>query len=520
MQADLVRQYNAWFIHADINDDQELDLDEFTNALPEAVRSKHNTETIKKWFDSADEDKNGMVSLYEFVQWSMQAASLATGKSAVELFQKYDRDRTGTLDRNEFVMGAKELGFGEYAHDLFDQLPRRRDGTVSYYDIIDQMKGLRGMSKTMNSFILAMASNGVDQKKKTGTVGWSFKAADAESARLELAALLKEKGVQLFDLFAVVDSSNNQLIDMKEFVHLMEKTLGFEGPRSVVHDVFKAIDEDSSGAFTFGELHAWLKGRRITKAQRMEAIARLTISERIDRNEPPWNVARLRREVCCALKEANVRTTDLLDSWDKDGSKTLRKKEWLVRWKTLANVPDDVWLDKMRDAVLESFVMLDTDGSKELSIAEIDAWLQVLKGGAPAKKPVPTTGRPRSSPRPLSAAPVKPGWRPVGRRPVWPLDKGLLIEQKRPTIPPATPRRPGTARPRSGVLDQLALPGVTSPTEGRTRFCELREIPLLRKHAGSAPVHPRPPPEVVFISRKLNWPPKGFNIAELGVGLK
>jgi Ca2+-binding EF-hand superfamily protein len=415
--AALIRQYQAFFQEADVNEDHELDWDEFYDALPSHVKQSHSQETIRSWFDTADLDMNGKVSLGEFVQWSLTAASLVTGSAVTQVFSRHSRSKASSLDEMEFTRVANRLGFGRQAHELFHEFSLSGERLLESKTISEASTTIRKSTKTMKSFIIAMAWDNTDTSPGMDTSDWSWTATDVESARRSLAALLAEKNgvslrlhsalagvpdtedrlthvvarsthvllrlalismlvalpthligavplglthaAQLSDVFEELDTSGDYYINKDEFLATMEMTFGFKGPRQVLHDIFDHCDDDGSGELTFEELHAWLNGSRVTKSARMKAVAQLSLAERVSKfvaieqklgRGGELDVKRLRRDLCAALKEATVRTTDLLDFWDTDGDGKLNKKEWLRSWKKLVGVSDKIWYSCVRYA--------------------------------------------------------------------------------------------------------------------------------------------------------------------------
>jgi hypothetical protein len=167
--------------------------------------------------------------------------------------------------------------------------------------------------------------------------------------------------VKLSDVFKHLDESRDNYLNLHEFTTAMELKFGFKGDREIVKDAFRCCNDDGSGQITFEEFELWLSGETRTKQARMVAVAELSLTERVlsfhrkvesgQESEVDWDTERLRKELCAALRGVNARTTDLLESWDKDGDGELSKKEWLRRWKKLAGVSNDLWDDIVRCAV-------------------------------------------------------------------------------------------------------------------------------------------------------------------------
>ena len=111
-------------------------------------------------------------------------------------------------------------------------------------------------------------------------------------------------------------------------------------------------------------------------------------------------------------------------------------------------------------------------------------------------------------------------WRPNGRRPSWPLKDGLERREARARHVPGSPGSslpgsPLSARRRQRSPHRHWKAEELHPTEKREnrKFCELRDVPRIVAEAAHSP-RPPPAPEVMYISRKLNWPPGGLKVVD------
>ena len=76
---------------------------------PRAIREQYSTDEIRTWFQQADSDGNGSLSVNEFFRWSMANISSHFGDSALRVaFSHYDKDGTGSLDALEFAAACNE----------------------------------------------------------------------------------------------------------------------------------------------------------------------------------------------------------------------------------------------------------------------------------------------------------------------------------------------------------------------------------------------------------------------------
>lgn len=105
-------------LQADKDGNNALDWDEFLEMQPTRIRETHSEAEIREWFEMADVDGNGSVSINEFFIWTLQKESLNGMEGLRAVFQAYDTDNTGCIDMAEFQQITDDLGFGAAAHEV------------------------------------------------------------------------------------------------------------------------------------------------------------------------------------------------------------------------------------------------------------------------------------------------------------------------------------------------------------------------------------------------------------------
>ena len=129
------------FADADEDGDQLLDFDEFSAMMPDKLRSMFTTEEIRGWFDAADADNSGKLSISEYFLWTLHNAHEIYGEDAIhQVFAKFDPDQSGHLDMREFQHACDETGFGLVAHNIFRTLDPDRNGYISYTELMTSLR--------------------------------------------------------------------------------------------------------------------------------------------------------------------------------------------------------------------------------------------------------------------------------------------------------------------------------------------------------------------------------------------
>lgn len=405
-----VRRFIMFFVEVDQEDKKLITFEQFRDALPQAIRDQHSAASQQSWFELMDHDGDGTVTIEEFVECSIAMAAIMSGAGILEIFEKYDHEKTGKLGEREYTFAARDLGFGEHAHALFQRLPLHSDNTVDYVDLLDYGRLSKEDKNTVRKFLKAMSWDTleVDHLHTVDTTIWNWSAEDKESTRKALRALLDEHKVKLSEIFETIDTSDDNRISHAEFVDSFYTLLGFHGPREVLDDIFASLDDNGGGDLTFDELNAWVKGTSMTTRAKVEAATKLFLdSSRVKADEAAWDTNRLREEVHRLLDQADLQLTHLFDAWDDDGNGQLRKKEWLVHFKKLTRgtIQEELWYSKVRNSVTNAFMEIDKDGRGALDLQEMALWLHPTEPspqfegppGAPARQPTVRVPAPSGS---------------------------------------------------------------------------------------------------------------------------
>ena len=280
------------FADMDTNGDMTLDFEEFLAMQTKTVRAQYSDEEIREWFNTADMDDSGTLTISEWFVWTLDHMATKHGVDSIErMFKKYDKDGTGQLDTREFDKLAATNGFGAGANSIFRELDDDDSGTVSYQEIIDKMRDrkeeLSGNTQQMLAQVMwaEHAEGEAVVKEQIDTTGWVINAKTVEGVKAQMQELVAKHGVAVGDVLRLldVDMGGQREVDDLEFFQGLKKHFGFKGSFLLAVDVFRSIDTDGmhaavqqlerSGCSTFCLLHVVLT--RLLVPRRALACRRL-----------------------------------------------------------------------------------------------------------------------------------------------------------------------------------------------------------------------------------------------------
>ena len=407
-----MRQHRDFLFDADTNCDGRLSFKEFVSALPKHLREQRPLPELRSWFNLIDSDGSGSVSLNEYFQWSLSAASVVSGAGVIEGFAKFDENGSGHIEEKEFRLAATQLGYGEVAKELFNKLPTF-DNHLDYRGLIDKhLKMLergkaagigheaaldaaaQGPNQTndghdhhdlvaaaadeplLRGFLLSMSWNHVTAEplsyEEAKRSGWRLAAGGEEELRIEMRKCMRWHTIQLSELFTVMDEDRSQGASMDEFCSALIDLLGYEGPRSVLEETFSAIDADGDGTVTYDELDAWVRGRTIVGSRAVLATLDRGLSLHPTEDEEPWDAERLKIEFCSKLASIDLTIEDVLEACDdmNELDAALSRREFLGHFKRLVD-NEMLWYSKVRVAAAEVFDRFDPARKHVLTLRDL-----------------------------------------------------------------------------------------------------------------------------------------------------
>ena len=389
------------FAEHDLDGDQKLDFEEYLAMMPSRVRETHPRSQLRAWFDTADVNGDGVLSLTEFFSWSLANAVTTNGEnSLLAAFAFYDRDKKGSLDAREFEQLAKAMGFGLVANEIFNGFDVDGSGAISYQELISSLQhkipGDTGCQRMLLSLVHSwnlevsqQASSALD------TSGWSFRGNDVDTVRSELQALLLKSGGNVVDLIKIFDQdADTELqIDDVEFATAM-RNIGYRGPPHVLSQLFASLDIDNDHKVGFNELFEFVRGRQHCLDERQKTVRAMQL-------EPPhgadytldqiqWNVPTLRYLLQQMLEQCGLSVTHLMRAWDVSRDGLLSERELISNMKSFFKNQGRLWEEEVREVVAQAFREMDskkdagTQGT--IDIEEMAQWLRIFTEPAVMKK--------------------------------------------------------------------------------------------------------------------------------------
>lgn len=201
------------------------------------IRDTYPASTIRQWYDAADLNNDGVLSIEEFFMWSMSNASAKHGAQTLYLaFQKFDTDGTGALDASEFAAVAKDMGFGAVTNHLFSFFDDNGSGAITYKELIASCERCAPTDPNTVGMLTSLIWACDEEMREAAAValdtsGWVINGKDAASVRSELQQLLQSSGGHVADLLRIFDqdTDNSMQIDDMEFFTAMREKFGFKG---------------------------------------------------------------------------------------------------------------------------------------------------------------------------------------------------------------------------------------------------------------------------------------------------
>mmetsp|Transcript_25538 Transcript_25538/g.35853 ORF Transcript_25538/g.35853 Transcript_25538/m.35853 type:complete len:309 (-) Transcript_25538:183-1109(-) len=187
-----------------------------------------------------------------------------------QIFDVFDEDKDGTLNRSELRNVLKELQvfLSDSEYDkLFNQLDANHDNTVSKTEFVDGLKWIQ-MAKKMYSKEAVQNQNPVPQSQSTPSKSNKPPKLERGTSYINFVSTLKESEIKnMKDLFDMVDANKDGVVSKSELYDIMVQ-MNVVTDSSSFDEFWVELDKQKKGHITFDQfLYAlkWLqKGMEMT----------------------------------------------------------------------------------------------------------------------------------------------------------------------------------------------------------------------------------------------------------------
>jgi Ca2+-binding EF-hand superfamily protein len=265
---DVIKVFNSW----DTNKDGSISFSELSSAVMQGGQ-RLSEEEMNAIFVIGDVDQNGEIDLDEFKRMMMPSASDVVTKfrsahktthDVQEAFKKFDADNDGAIDRQEMTqaLSSHGLNFTQQEVDaIFKAGDINSNGSIDYAEFVSLM------CPSAHAIVTKFRT----QYKNMDDVIAAFKRFDRNNDgaldKAELTQAMKSSGQSYSDIevdaiFSLGDSDGDGEVSLEEFVALMSPSSSeiltkLRSTFKSIQDVkttFKKIDTDNDGLLSKQEM--------------------------------------------------------------------------------------------------------------------------------------------------------------------------------------------------------------------------------------------------------------------------
>ena len=276
-----VRQNAMEYYAAVTNKEKKLDFPEFCALVREREEGDFAEEELRARFDYLDSRKSGKVDLHDYLRFALRDALARSSSRVLAIFEDWDADGSGSIDRREFRRAIQSLGFADgmdrEIDKVFDEFDADGSGSIEYSELNRKLRQFSGV-EAINKHALRRTAGG----RKGAALSTQVKLDTAPGARPvvdQMRDFLAANAVRVIDLFRDWDDDGNGMIEKSEFRQALSH-LGLEARVEQYDALFDSFDADGSGTIEFTELNAQLKRRVDADAARRARRKKRAAAER------------------------------------------------------------------------------------------------------------------------------------------------------------------------------------------------------------------------------------------------
>ena len=229
----------------DANIFQDVNLGDSLDSVPDQIRSalyRHRARVLDV-FNQCDDNRNGSISLVEFVKGMRELGLDAPREAVAAVFVSIDTDSSGTIEFNEL---HNLLVRSVQTHPVLEPLELE---AMQVYGL--RTAAVKKEDANMLSGLELMYGNA---DHSTNAIVDGGELGDLSTLPGMIRAALDERHVRVIDLFRQFDDDLSGTITMREFIKSLHD-LGLRAPEADVAALFVSIDFDGNGTIEYNELH-------------------------------------------------------------------------------------------------------------------------------------------------------------------------------------------------------------------------------------------------------------------------
>jgi len=244
---------------ADEDMDERLNFDEYCKLVREREDFEFTEEQLRERFKLLDLNGNGYIEMNEYLRYALRDALARSASRVIEVFQVFDEDGSGQIDRHEFRKAVKALGFVDIRDaeidKVFDDFDEDESGELDYRELNKKLRQFAGL-EVEQRYKLRRRAGG----KRGAALSTAIKVDHTSDVPMEaqLRKILAKNAVRVVDIFHSWDEDGNGIIEKQEFYQAMA-ILTTGATRDDFDRLFDVFDADGSGTIEYSELNKLLR---------------------------------------------------------------------------------------------------------------------------------------------------------------------------------------------------------------------------------------------------------------------
>lgn len=239
----------------------DLGRQEFRNIL-EHLGLNLNTYDIETLVEAADTNKDGSISLNEFSEFIQPTENMIlvfkrmmrrSGISGPDLFNIFDADKNGVIDKDEFqrVLASLKIPLTpEEIEILWQIIDKDKSNSINFKEFQDLLR--EPAPSRSATRLSAESSRQNTEENKTSP-------KPPEDPLESVVKVITQSGINLFDAFKVFDKNNDGFISRQEFIKVFQD-MKINLTSVEIEALLRRIDKSGDNRISFDEFKKLFQG--------------------------------------------------------------------------------------------------------------------------------------------------------------------------------------------------------------------------------------------------------------------